>query len=392
MKKINCVFLAAICMLLCCSCESSCGEMPKGINIAVIGNVNNSASFAPDQFSELMTDLCSNGGEIAWIVPDSSPSIDKEIKVPRPSIAHKAEETAAANSAKLSSIYSEKIFADSEESMLLESMYLAANWINSRNNNNDSYIIICHSGLSTTGILMDYINSPADKVISMLAEAEAIPSGLESTTVIWYGLGQVTDPQPQPTKSTTEQMKELFTGLLSTAKEVRFSTLPLTGEANSEYYVTPVNVPDLAIEFPITDTAAKSNEIFFDDGSDTIYLDDTKVQFEANTAILKNEAEFIFSDELQNVISYLQSDTENSINIYGTTAHYGAEETAILLSEERAERIKDIIVASGNVDPDKISTKGLGYSSHYYINDLNPDGTLNEDIASKNRLVIICMA
>ena len=78
---------------------------------------------------------------------------------------------------------------------------------------------------------------------------------------------------------------------------------------------------------------------------------------------------------------------EFKLLIAGTTATVGTNESCVALSQARAEAVKSLLVSLG-VSEDRIETVGLGYDHEYHLDDLNSDGTLNDNAAS-NRAVIL---
>ena len=77
------------------------------------------------------------------------------------------------------------------------------------------------------------------------------------------------------------------------------------------------------------------------------------------------------------------------ILLAGTTASAGTQEELVELSEKRCNTIREIFIKSG-VSEEQVKIIGLGYENHpYYVPDVDENGELIEEIAEKNRAVII---
>ncbi len=75
----------------------------------------------------------------------------------------------------------------------------------------------------------------------------------------------------------------------------------------------------------------------------------------------------------------------------GSTATFGSAADCEELSYKRAQTIRELMIDMG-APLDRITCVGLGYNHPFHEQDINPDGTLNEAIAPRNRAVIILEA
>ena len=73
--------------------------------------------------------------------------------------------------------------------------------------------------------------------------------------------------------------------------------------------------------------------------------------------------------------------------LLGTTATSGQNKSCVEFSFGRAQTLKNMMVTDLGVDESQLITVGLGYENDFHIDDLNEDGSLNEN-AAKNRSVI----
>ena len=89
--------------------------------------------------------------------------------------------------------------------------------------------------------------------------------------------------------------------------------------------------------------------------------------------------------------SYLNNNTNKRVLLLGCTATVGSNDSCIVFSKKRSEALKSILVNDMNVESSQLITVGLGYENDFHIDDLNEDGTLNEN-AAKNRSVIFVAA
>ena len=84
----------------------------------------------------------------------------------------------------------------------------------------------------------------------------------------------------------------------------------------------------------------------------------------------------------------MKENPDISILIAATTADWGSSEYQSQLSSDRAAVIRKCFIDAG-VEESRLSTIGLGSTSGFYKYDHNSDGSLNEEIASKNRSIVI---
>ena len=79
--------------------------------------------------------------------------------------------------------------------------------------------------------------------------------------------------------------------------------------------------------------------------------------------------------------------------VAGSTATVGDAEICRALSCQRAAAVKAILTDELGVDANRISTIGIGRDESWLrANDVHSDGSLNNDLAQRNRCVFICLA
>lgn len=89
--------------------------------------------------------------------------------------------------------------------------------------------------------------------------------------------------------------------------------------------------------------------------------------------------------DLSKLINYMKDNPKAKIVLEGHTDFKGTDAYNQNLSEQRSQKVKNELVASG-IDPNRISTKGYGESKPI-ANNTNPDGTDNPEGRQKNRRV-----
>lgn len=124
-----------------------------------------------------------------------------------------------------------------------------------------------------------------------------------------------------------------------------------------------------------------------DIGSGYYTFNEDTIKFLPDSCTFINEAAAISA--LSAVAKELSSNPSVNITIAGTIASVG-NGTGISLSNSRADAVKRILVSEYGVEENRISTVGLGKIECFLReDDLNSDGSLNEEAAAKNRAIHI---
>lgn len=264
-----------------------------------------------------------------------------------------------------------KVRADDPESDLLAGLTLAAHEVG-----DGGVIVVLDSGLQTVAPLDfaagDLIAAAPEEIAASLTQTGHLPD-LSGRTVVFAGLGDVTDPQEQIPNPFKENLVAIWTELAAAAGacvEVIRQTMgaePVDGDLPS---VTEVAMP----AEPDIDTCG-----------DTVFDDASPVRFQPRTA------DFVDPDgasaALAEIADLILAQNQRA-EIIGTTATWGTEEGRLQTSEDRAEAVAAVLIELG-VPADRISTRGVGAEWPDRLDDIGPDGELIPEAAVHNRSVII---
>lgn len=216
-----------------------------------------------------------------------------------------------------------------------------------------------------------------DFVVDEAEKRGAIPA-LPGAHVLWIGNATAAGTQQPLAPSQTKNYRAIWNALLAKAgARTTFINGPASGTGtpnNSGHTIRPV--------------APETRAPIGDAGGTIPYPNTSALGFAENSPTLRDPD--AATTELSHVIAWLKANQHRTALISGTTASPGTVETRKELSEARANAIKNLIVAAG-IGPDRIQTEGKGKDFDSFIEDQNPDGSLNETKAELNRTVIITL-
>jgi outer membrane protein OmpA-like peptidoglycan-associated protein len=209
-------------------------------------------------------------------------------------------------------------------------------------------------------------------VVDALASAQAIPD-LTGVDVLWLGCGTSTvSPQESLSEAQKANLRQIWSQTLTAggATSVTFDDGENTGVANEGLpAVSTVSVEDRSLDL-VSTTILSDTQISFQ-GDSAAFTDPTAAQ-SAVTAV---------AQELLNKPS-------QSVYVVGMTAGGRDEAFSKSLSQDRAQAVKDLLVACG-VDESRLTALGLGASGPWYTYDLDENGKQISKISQTNRAVVI---
>ncbi|PVZ08010.1 OmpA family protein [Actinomycetospora cinnamomea] len=264
--------------------------------------------------------------------------------------------------------------AETPEVDVLSALDLAGR---SAGGNRPGTVVLVDSGLSTVAPLdfrqRGLLDAPPEQTVEALRAENALP-GLQGTTVILAGLGDVAEPQPALSPAQRQSLVALWTAVATAggASCVAVVDEPRGGDAPSD--APPVSVVDVPPPPTITP------------GQATALPDDNSVGFRPDTAEFRdrNAARAVLAPFAQ----FLTESPTRRIALTGTSARAGTTEGQVDLSTRRAEAVKALLVELG-APADRITTRGVGSRFPGYVNDVGPDGRQLPGPASANRTVIV---
>ena len=379
MKKITSLILALIIVLSVLTLFSGCGKNEPESLAVVLGINSNYPAInlnSPDLYDPICQTVATFNSGINVIVSDSQPFMYSTYTISLDTTIDSQKEK------QLSKQYSNQIIDEcknaipkSDEIDLLEGVFTAADSL--VNADGDRKLLIVASGLSTYGLL-DFarkpflINMTPEAIVEKLQSVHAIPS-LEGVSVTWVGFAETAGEQEKLSKENEYKLRAIWEAILNAAgaKTIKFVGGEFLGEDTRDMpYVTPV--------------VFESYDPF--DKNDFIKLD--SIRFVSDSAVFINEEDACAA--LLPFADYLKSNPQRII-LAGMTATVKGS-TGEVLSLERANACKRLLVDFFGIDEDLIITLGLGSrSSSFRVNDVDEFGNLIESAAQKNRAVIVCL-
>lgn len=378
MKKILILVIAVIMAILLTGCGGD-NIVPKKVNAAIVIGTHANGGGVPIYSEELVDSVrsvCLTYGHISMVSSEGSPAVIGDYDIPEPAKDGLSE-------AKLQHIVEEYVTqllplianhtATSEEVDTIEAITLAARTLTGIEG--EKHMIVCDSGLSTTGYLnfaaSDILHSSPDAIIEELTKKQAIPS-LDEVNVVWIGLGDVSLPQETLSAKEKDNLRTIWQGILEeSGASVKFSSALPAGAKEGLPYVTPVPVEGV-----------RSVSVL----SEPITLDDTQVGFIGDTAQYRDSKTAI--ETLTPVAQALKEAPQMKILIVGTTAT-GREDFCRKLSEDRALTVKSTLIDLGVDENQILKAVGLGFHDPWHVDDRNGNGYLIESLAVENRKVVI---
>jgi outer membrane protein OmpA-like peptidoglycan-associated protein len=238
-------------------------------------------------------------------------------------------------------------------------------------------VVVVDSGLSTVAPL-DFTQpgmldaDPAELVASLQAAGE-LPD-LSGDDVVFQGLGDTADPQPDLSRGQRQNLIEIWTAIANAAGAsiVDVEQAPLTGDsADGLPDVTPVPLPPV-----MTCTAG------------TVTLAGGDVAFQPDSAVFLDRS--AASDVVRPIAQQL-IDGGITATVTGMTARVGDTDGQRQLSEQRAQAVADLLIGLG-VPADRLAVIGLGSDFPGYVQDHDAAGNLVPAAAVANRKVEISFA
>lgn len=383
-KKFMILYMGLILILLgCLGCDNSnASENSLAVVVSAHGNALTIPLNSPTLKSEIYNS-CYTYGNVTFVSVDGDPKVYYQADIPNPEVSGLSEnkKKTIANAYMEQLLYEiNRVEALVPEVDTLKSIQRAAFALNGSSDEADKVMLVMDSGLSTKGYLnftdgllnVDDVN----EIVNELKKAEAIPN-LENISVIWMFNGQTAEPQPELSERQKKKLQEIWEAVL------------LAGGAESVKFTADMASETIDKEYPFVSLVEAEERVIQQDNiimkEDVVILDSERVHFEGNKAVFvdKKEAKESIEKVAMDLIDY----PEKEVYVIGTTAT-GREEFCKRLSEERAEAVVDLLIEYG-VREEQLTVEGLGYQDDWHITDLDENGELIEEIAKKNRKVLI---
>jgi len=371
------------------------------INLTVVLDVTKNSP-APDlTFIENdIMQLAKYGGHLTVIVDDGSSKdnfLQADIAAPDQNKTPSAQKKEIQSHAAQIGTEIMAMKAQTPEKNTISSLYIASN--NAVENGHKNVLVIFDSGIQTIGAgrMTDLrvINDNSDQLIKNLKENRNIPDMSAFSEIRWYGMGQVAGEQEEPLPKDVEELKKYYVNLFKEGSctvadnmfdSRTYSPTPADYDRNSLPEVSTVlvsQIPEIDFEEEKVTDGGKINIGI------TIPILEDMVAFQPNTAVLADKAK---AEEVIKPIAEKIKNTIGNLVLIGTCATYGNADSAVKLSTERAEAVKELLISAG-VEKDRILVFGAGYNDKALcVTDTDENGNLVEASAKKNRAVWLMSA
>lgn len=384
MKRLFAVLLVFIMLFAFAGCSDNYKSPDKAESLAIVvaNRRNTYPAINSDKVFDYINRVVSSYGNISIIEEDGHPYVVDSLQIKKPTksglskkqIARINEENTNAVLDILSECEPKTAEADT-----LKALKLAANELHSTDNDNKTLIVLSN-GLSTTGSLNftkdNLLYADAKEIASQLNDMAEIPD-LNGINVIWFGLGFTTQPQTELNSDSIVNLKAIWTEIINAgnAESVSFATDNVLFENDQSSY------PEVSC------VTVMANELIIDNLENKItVLDEELLAFKSDSTEFVDDDKAI--DALKPIAEYMSENKNYNILLAGTTATVGSQDKCKGFSLKRADKVKKILVSMG-IDEERIHAIGMGYNHPYHINDIDANGLLIENIAKKNRSVII---
>lgn len=384
--------LGAAGLLTGCGTGESAAETPQNMAVVLSGHRYFPAvSLNMDAVYSEIYDACYTYGSFSAVIVDGDPfmACSYEISAPDANIdSAKKKQLAERNAEQILAELSE-FRGETPEADTLTAVQVAASALRSSGEESDKTMIICDSGLSTTGLLdfasKNLIDVPAENIVEQLEAIHEIPD-LTGIDVVWTGLGQTCGEQDDLSGDYKYKLRSIWEAILNAggAVSVQFDDSQLSSEEPSG------DLPECStvtvIENGLDDTTAELPEVTRWDGSSAVTFKKDSAEFVDYTAA---------AAELEPVAEYMNANPEESLYIFGMTATVipsSGETSDIELSQARAAACMEVLRAAG-VDDSRMTAVGLGQRQHSLrVEDTDANGRQIEELAQKNRAVLVVRA
>lgn len=429
MKKIA-FLLSSLLTLSLCGCSKDDlpfidRELPKKSELVVLilDKNNNSNNIIPTSITsaDKIKEIYNSIGNLCIVVSDGNPSIlcndDKRVGyLNETEIKTFIEKYRAPRyfereliSPKLDEIVSSinECAPDDDESDLLKSLQLASEIIKDMENKTikakeskdvddalkiEKKIIICSTGLSTTGNGVNFCSSDwnsflsneefienSERIDKMLQKIDDLSNrneipDLSQISVEWYGIGQVS----QGSNSTQDELEKLTQENLKTIwKTILDKANASTSNQDNTYFISEV---------------FDESKIKYDTNISPVTVGTFTISEIELGGFVGNSAEFLNIDKAKKALFPLATSLKRSGIKYllvGTTANDNTFDSLdpYKLSKDRAEAVKSILIEM-DVPENQLITIGLGINAPWHEDELNYNGDVVESIAKRNRAVV----
>ena len=394
------IILLALCVMTGCGWAGSMGESSKVHTALLIGEQSNAPAYPTksENLKSAIYESCYTCGKVSIIANSGKPKVVFSADIPEYEVKGLSQnKKKSISQGYMSQIVNEiSDIGPSAEGEIdtLQAINLASMELSLSDESSGKNLIIMDSGLSTSGYLNftdNILYADVNDVVDRLDEANAIPD-LKGVNIVWLYIGQTALPQQELSEKQKDKLKDIWNAVLTQggAKTVVFTTDIASDPAPEGYpRVSLVDVEDRSILVEINIPEPTPDEESDEDDEGPI-----EGPYPINESLLNfigNKAEFIDENKareaLRECAQMLLDHPDNTVYVIGTTAE-GDKDFCDQLSKDRAQKVTQVLIELG-VPSKQLIPIGMGYSDPWHLYDLDDSGRQIEEIAKKNRKVLI---
>lgn len=354
------------CLMLCgcgsngASVEASGGER-EAHDVAIVYANRANSSADPSSAMGYIESVVENEAYLACILADGDPTmISDRFELTESNGRRRASEIEQ----NVRSVTELDWSAVNEEADLFAAICKANSALESTDQTDaDNLLIIVDSGISTAGPI-DFTDDAVrnglidpESFIQTLRENGDLAKFENIDEVIWVGMGRTSDPQEPVNEGTTKAMRNLYQAIFEAAgvSKISFEDGGEADPSGDVPAVTPVAMPCIALD-------GEGEPIGIGDKLELNETDNGRIRFITGTSDFEDPQGAI--EELNQYIDQLRDFPDLHATISGYTDTTGTAQGNQVLSEERANAVKDLLVAAG-VSADQVTAIGKGQSSEF---------------------------
>ena len=227
-------------------------------------------------------------------------------------------------------------------------------------------------------------------IVDMLKEREALPD-LSGITVYFLGMAQVEAPQEKLTPKQSNNLTSIWKAVVeaSGGEFVSNDYIAVSDETRTTDSLPSVSVVDIPSDTPIvfdTDVLEQTDAEESNAFDEPVALEESQVEFVADEAAYRNPEAAL--ETIRPIADYLAEHESVSLLLVGSTAGDITDESALRLSQARADAVKKTLCDDLGIDESRIHTLGMGSSDPWHISNAGYD----DGAAARNRNVTLISA
>ena len=360
--------------------------------IIVIGNNKYNLMPSYGAVDKEIFDCCNSEGNIAMIQVQSEPELvtGDVIRIPHQTrmISRSKKEAVTRSQVQQITTALSNSYPEKEEADYIKSLFMASRIARSKameGGNTD--IIILGSGINTTKNLdmtiPAFYGTDPETIVKALKSNMMLPD-LSGFTVRWYNL---CDLEYEISERQKAHIKELYTRIIeASGGEIVFETDVSTKHFSVELPEVK-RVPEIMSDIEMS--SQPDAVIGLDDSTNVVFTEEQLGFTPGSTVFVDRDKA---KETLRTMADFMNSNPETSVLCCGTTADWGDKSYQENLSRDRAETVKKLLVDEFGASDNMIITIGLSSYSAFYVNDHRKDGSLDPNIAPRNRLIVFVLA